>query len=146
MGEIKPNCLVVANDAAAGDSFHTMTLKLAKPANCDMYVWSLDKAVDRLNGPKYKKKKILMTVATIEDAAYLAERCPDIQRVNIGPEIDKDGAGRVMEGRIEVGGVYIAPEKLSYLKKMHEQGIEVFVQVTPQVPRADYEELIKKLG
>lgn len=32
VGELKPNVLVVANDAAANDSFHTMTLKLAKPA------------------------------------------------------------------------------------------------------------------
>ena len=36
VGELKPNVLVVANDAAANDSFHTMTLKLAKPANVDM--------------------------------------------------------------------------------------------------------------
>ena len=41
VGELKPNVLVVANDAAANDSFHTMTLKLAKPANVDMYVWTL---------------------------------------------------------------------------------------------------------
>ena len=44
VGELKPNVLVVANDAAANDSFHTMTLKLAKPANVDMYVWTLKKA------------------------------------------------------------------------------------------------------
>lgn len=57
VGEIKPDVLVVANDAAANDSFHTMTLKLAKPPNVDLYVWTLDKAVDRINGPKYTNKK-----------------------------------------------------------------------------------------
>lgn len=29
-----------------------------------MYVWTLAKAVDRLNGPKYKAKKIFTTVGT----------------------------------------------------------------------------------
>ena len=86
VGELKPNVLVVANDAAANDSFHTMTLKLAKPANVDMYVWTLAKAVDRLNGPKYKAKKIFITVSTIADAEALVSQCPEIRRVNVGPK------------------------------------------------------------
>ena len=71
VGELKPNVLVVANDAAANDSFHTMTLKLAKPANVDMYVWTLAKAVDRLNGPKYKAKKILDRKSTRLNSSHI---------------------------------------------------------------------------
>lgn len=142
VGEIKPNCLIVVNDEAAGDSFHTMTLKLAKPANCEMFVWSREKAVERLNGPKYKNKKILMIVATIEDAEYMVDHVADIRRVNIGPEVDGT-AGRVTEGKTEVGGVYISAAKFQCLKRMHEKGAEVFAQITPQVGKADYSEIAK---
>lgn len=143
VGEIKPDVLVVANDAAANDSFHTMTLKLAKPPNVDLYVWTLDKAVDRINGPQYTNKKILMTVGTVKDAEYLVERCPGIQHVNIGPEVDPV-AGRAMEGKKEVGGIYLSQEQFESIKRMHDRGVEVYARITPQVPRAEYQEIAAK--
>lgn len=144
VGELKPNVLVVANDAAANDSFHTMTLKLAKPANVDMYVWTLAKAVDRLNGPKYKAKKIFITVGTIADAETLVSQCPEIRRVNVGPEVDGT-KGRVTEGKIEISdGVFASPEEFISLKHIHDQGVEVFAQITPQMPAVDFAEFAKK--
>lgn len=143
VGELKPDVLVVANDEAANDSFHTMTLKLAKPPNVDLYVWTLDKAIDRINGPKYEGKRIFVTVGTIKDAEYLVDRCESIKNVNIGPEVDPV-AGRVTEGKTEVGGVYISSEQFSALKRMHDKGVEVYARITPQVARAEYAEIAKK--
>ncbi len=144
VGELKPNVLVVANDAAANDSFHTMTLKLAKPANVDMYVWTLAKAVDRLNGPKYKAKKIFITVSTIADAEALVSQCPEIRRVNVGPEVDGT-KGRVTEGKVEISdGVFASPVEFACLKRIHDQGVEVFAQITPQMPAVDFTDFAKK--
>ena len=131
VGELKPNVLVVANDAAANDSFHTMTLKLAK-------------AVDRLNGPKYKAKKIFITVGTIADAEALVSQCPEIRRVNVGPEVDGT-KGRVTEGKVEISdGVFASPEEFACLKRIHDQGVEVFAQITPQMPAVDFTDFAKK--
>ena len=145
VGELKPNVLVVANDAAANDSFHTMTLKLAKPANVDMYVWTLKKAVDRMNNSeKYKKKKILMIVGMIVDAEYMVDHCPEIQHVNIGPEVD-DTQGRITEGKKEISsGVWCSQEQFAMLQRMHEKGVEVFAQITPQMPAVSFSEFAKK--
>ena len=137
VGELKPNVLVVANDAAANDSFHTMTLKLAKPANVDMYVWTLAKAVDRLNGPKYKAKKIFITVGTIADAEALVSQCPEIRRVNVGPEVDGT-KGRVTEGKVEISdGVFASPEEFACLKRIHDQGVKVCFECAVMALDAD---------
>lgn len=139
-GMYRPDILVVANDAAANDKFHAMTLKLAKPSGVDKcLVWTLDKAVEKLNSGKYDKKKVFMTVATVEDAYYLAKRVPAIQHVNIGPEVDGTN-GRVTEGKKEISdGVWINQEKFDLLKELHDQGVEVFAQITTAMPKVDFQ-------
>lgn len=144
VGELKPNVLMVANDSAANDNFHKMTLKLAKPANVDMYILTLDNAIKRINEPKFQKKKIFITVGTIFDAEYMVNHCPEIKKVNIGPEVD--GAnGRTMTGKIEISsGVYASKEQFASLKRMHDKGVDVFAQITPQVPPVSFKEFSKK--
>ena len=125
-GMYNPQILAVVNDAAANDEFHTMTLKLAKPGtveNC--FVWTKEKAVERINSGKYDKKKMFITVATVEDAYELAKRCPAITSINIGPEVE-GGDGRVTQGKQEISeGVWINEAKFQLLKELHEEGKEV---------------------
>ncbi len=138
-GSYNPQILVVANNEAANDEFHKMTLKLAKPSSVEsVYVWDLDKTVDRLNGSKYANKKIFVSVATVEDAYYLAKRCPGIKHVNIGPEVDGED-GRTTEGKVKVSdNVYINEAKFQLLKELDLEGVEVFAQVTPAMPKVDF--------
>ena len=144
-GVYSPDILVVANDAAANDEFHAMTLKLAKPGGVEKcFVWTLDKAVERINGPKYENKKIFMTVATVEDAYYIARRCPSVQHINIGPEVD-GGNGRVTEGKTEISeGVWITEEKYKLLKELHDEGREVFAQITTAMSKVEWHDIEKK--
>lgn len=144
-GILSPNILIVANDAAANDDFHAMTLKLAKPGGVEKcFVWTLDKAVERINSKKYENKKIFITVATVEDAYSLAKRCPSIKNINIGPEVD-GGNGRVTTGKKEVSdSVWISEEKFRLLKELHEDGKEVFAQVTPAMPKVEWQDIKKK--
>lgn len=143
-GSYNPQVLVVANTQAANDEFHKMTLKLAKPGGVEsVYVWDLDKAVERLNGSKYANKKIFVSVATVEDAYYLAKRCPGIKHVNVGPEVDGED-GRATEGKVKVSdNVYLSEAKYLLLKELNDDGIEVFAQVTPAMPKVDFSGIAK---
>ena len=146
-GVLHPQILAVANDEAANNEIHKMTLKLAKPGNVEQcLVWTLDKAVEKLQEPKFEKKKVFMTVATVEDAYYVIKRVNTIKRLNIGPEVD--GAnGRVTEGRTEISdGVWITEGKFNLLKELAENGVEVFAQITPAVGRSDWEEIVKRFS
>ena len=132
-GVLHPQILAVANDEAANNEIHKMTLKLAKPGNVEQcLVWTLDKAVEKLQEPK--------------DAYYVIKRVNTIKRLNIGPEVD--GAnGRVTEGRTEISdGVWITEGKFNLLKELAENGVEVFAQITPAVGRSDWEEIVKRFS
>lgn len=144
-GMYNPQILAVVNDAAANDEFHTMTLKLAKPGTVEKcFVWTKEKAVERINSGKYDKKKMFITVATVEDAYELAKRCPAITSINIGPEVE-GGDGRVTQGKQEISeGVWINEVKFQLLKELHEEGKEVFAQITTAMNKVTWEEIAAK--
>ena len=57
-GVLHPQILAVANDEAANNEIHKMTLKLAKPGNVEQcLVWTLDKAVENYRNLNLKRKK-----------------------------------------------------------------------------------------
>lgn len=144
-GVLHPEILAVANDAAANDEIHKMTLKLAKPGNVEQcLVWTLDRAVEKLQEQKFIKKKVFLTVATVEDAHYIITRVPTIKTLNIGPEVD-GAKGRDTTGKIEISsGVYTSPAKFALLKELHEKGVEVFAQITPAMAKTDFAVFAKK--
>ncbi len=142
-GALKPDCLIVVNDKAANDPVHTMTLKLAKPANVDVFIWTHEKAYDRLNGPKFKNRKCFITCATIADAEKLVNNVSDITKLNIGPEVDEKG-GRITEGKENFHNVYISKDGYEILKRIHNKGVEIFAQVTPMVERVDFTEIANR--
>ncbi len=144
-GVLHPQVLAVANDAAANNETHKMVLKLAKPGNVDQcLVWTLDKAVEKLQESKFEKKKVFLVTGTVEDAYYIIKRVPTIKKLNIGPEVDGE-KGRDITGKIAIAeGVYTSPEKFQLLKELDADGVEVFAQITPAMPRTDFSEFAKK--
>ena len=144
-GVYKPTVLVVVNDEAANDELHKTTLKLAKPAGVSKcLVWDMNKAIEKLNGSKYDKEKVFISVATVEDAYKLANACSKIQHINIGPEVDGTN-GRVTTGKREISdGVYINEEKYKLLKELNDSGREVFAQITTAMPKVEWDDIAKK--
>ena len=144
-GVYKPTVLAVVNDEAASDELHKTTLKLAKPAGVGKcLVWDMEKAIEKLNSSKYDKEKVFISVATVEDAYRLAKACPKIQHINIGPEVEGT-KGQVTEGKTEISdGVYINEAKFKLLEELHNEGIEVFAQITTAMPKVEWNEIAKK--
>lgn len=143
VGAENPDTLVIVNDRAANDEFEKMTLKLAKPGGVDMFVWTKEKAVERLNSSKYANKKIFLVVGNFEDALFVFDNVPDIKRLNVGPTLDEKG-GRVTEGKLEFSNIWISAEEFKILKKIHDKGVEIFAQVSPTVGRSEYSEIAGK--
>ena len=144
-GVLHPEVLAVANDAAANNETHKMALKLAKPGNVSQcLVWTLDRAVEKLQESKFEKKKVFLVVGTVEDAYYIIKRVKTIKKLNIGPEVDGE-KGRDITGKVEIGNdVYTSREKFELLKELDGDGVEVYAQITPAMPRTDFSEFAKK--
>ena len=129
------DCLIVANDKAAGDEFLKMTMGLAKPPSARLFILPLQKAIALLNDPKSRNLKILLLVSSVRDAFEMAEAVGEIKSVNFGGIRMKDGAKLVSKA------VAVTEEDITLINKLAEKGLELEVR---QVP-TDKKQLLKDL-
>jgi fructoselysine/glucoselysine PTS system EIIB component len=136
---LKPDCILVANDAASKDAFMSMTMKMAKPAGVSLIIKNMEETISILNSEKYKSKKFFVVTESIVDAYKVIEQVDSIKTVNIGT------AGIKKEEKLisTLPQVKMTKEDFEYAKKLHEKGIEVFAQVTPSLERMNYEGIVK---
>ena len=66
--DVAPETILIANDAAAKDTFLSNTMKMAKPAGVKMGIKSIEGAVKALNNPINDGKKIFLVVESVIDA------------------------------------------------------------------------------
>lgn len=78
------NCILVANDDAAGDDIRMATLRLAKPQNTKLIIKSIDDSIAAFKSGKTDKYKIMIVVENVDDACRLAKEIDDIKVVNLG--------------------------------------------------------------
>lgn len=124
--QLHPDILLVANDHAATDSMTKMTMKLAKPAGVTLGIKSLKDAAQILNSPKYANKKIFVVTINVKDALALKQDVAGIDKVNI------ETAGIHYENGVSVlPQIKMTEEEFASAKELHDQGVEVFAQVTP---------------
>lgn len=136
---LKPDCILVANDAAAKDTFMSMTMKMAKPAGVSLIIKSMEEAIEILNSGKHSNKKFFIVTESVEDAYKISEEVKDLKSVNIGT------AGIKKEDKLTatLPQIMMTKEDFEYARKLHEKGIDVFAQVTPSLEKMNYAGIAK---
>ena len=129
------DCLLIANDKAAKDSFLKMTFGLAKPSGAQLQIKSLAEAVAFMQQEKNAALKILLLVTSIKDAAYLSGALPEIKSINFGGIRGKEGS------RLISKAVAITDQDIPVIRELLDKGIELEVR---QVP-TDTKQLVENL-
>jgi mannose/fructose/N-acetylgalactosamine-specific phosphotransferase system component IIB len=137
--QLKPDVIVVANDAAAGDAFASNTLKLAKPPGIDLYIWRIEETITKLDHPKIINKRVFVITKDLNDTLLLCDQYDKIPAVNIGI----GGTSKTVEMKAILPEVYMGVKEFEITKKIHSKGIEVFAQLTPTKPKLSFEEFSK---
>jgi fructoselysine/glucoselysine PTS system EIIB component len=130
------DCLMVANDKVAKDDFLKMTMNLAKPPSARLLILTVENAKVLLNDPKSRNLKVLLLVASINDAWELANSLPEIQSVNFGGIRMKEGA------RLISKAIAISDEDLTTISKMLEKGLELEIRQVPTDKKIIVKDLI----
>lgn len=136
-----PETILVANDNVIKDSFAISAMKLAKPAGVKLIIKSKDDSVKALNNPINANKRIFLVTETIEDAFYIYERVPGITKLNIGTAAVHKKPGDTYIATLPQ--VFVTPKEYEFAKKMAENGVEVFAQITPSRERMEFNEIKK---
>lgn len=136
---LKPDYILVANDATVKDAFASMTMKMAKPAGVGLIIKSIEEAIEILTNGKHSNKKFFVITDSLEDAYIISEKVQTLNNVNIGT------AGIKKEGELfaTLPQIMMTKDDFGYAKKIHEKGIEVFAQVTPSLEKMDFAGIAK---
>ena len=129
------DCLLVANDKAAGDEFQKTLMGLAKPAGVTLYIKTVQEAIGFLQDAKSERLKILVLVDSVKDAHALSRGLPAIQSINFGGIRMKNGATAVAKA------ISLTEDDWQLVRELLTAGIELEVR---QVP-TDKRQLLEKL-
>jgi len=140
--DVAPETILIANDAAAKDTFLSNTMKMAKPAGVKMGIKSIEGAVKALNNPINDGKKIFLVVESVIDAESIFNQLNNkFNRLNIGTAGVKKQPGQ--EYRPTLPQVHVSRADYEAAERLDVQGVKVFAQVTPTREKMDFAEIKK---
>lgn len=123
--QIKPNCILVANDEVVNDDFKKAALKLAKPSECKLVIKNIDDSIEAINSGKTDKYDLMIIVNNVKDAIKLATGTNQIKSINLG-------GMKALEGTHALSNmVYVTDEEEEVIHNIIRQGVEVFIQAVP---------------
>ncbi len=130
------DCLLIANDRAAGDDFLKMTMGLAKPAGAKLLIHTIRDTIGFLNSPRSQSPKILLIVDSVRDAHAIAGSVPEIRSINFGGIRAKPGSKTISKA------VNLTADDIVLVKELLEKGIELELRQVPTDKKLSIETLI----
>uniref|UniRef100_A0A7V0Z4X9 PTS mannose/fructose/sorbose transporter subunit IIB n=1 Tax=candidate division WOR-3 bacterium TaxID=2052148 RepID=A0A7V0Z4X9_UNCW3 len=127
--------LIIASDTISKDAWVCNAYRLAVPENIVFHCYDIEGCVQYLmNG--IDKKRTMVVVEKPVDAYNLVKNGLKVNEVYIGGLGYREGARSV------VPFIYLTPEDIEFLVKIHELGIRI---VGKQLPNSQPVDVIKKL-
>jgi|UniRef100_A0A7V3RG79 PTS system mannose-specific IIB component len=127
--------LIIASDTISQDAWVCSAYRLAVPENITFHCFDIAGCVQHLkNG--MEKKRIMVVVEKPADAYNLVKSGLQVKEVYVG------GLGYKENARPIAHFIYLTPEDINALVKLHELGIKV---IGKQLPNSQPIDVIKKL-
>ena len=79
-GQLNPNCILIANDAAATDDVRKAALRLGKPNNVKLVIKTVEDSIAAINEGKTDKYSLMIVTSNVKDAVRLARETTQIRR------------------------------------------------------------------
>lgn len=129
------NELIIASDTISKDAWACNAYRFAVPENIGFYCFDIKGCVEYLkNG--MDKKRIMVVVEKVIDAYNLINNGLSIDEINIGGLGYKEGARSI------ASFIYLTPDDIEVLARLHELGIKI---IGKQLPNSQPIDVIKKL-
>ncbi|WP_270262705.1 PTS sugar transporter subunit IIB [Lactobacillus panisapium] len=117
--------VIVIDTATAKDDFKKMSLKLAKPEDVRLNVFSVDAAIAKIDQIKALKDNIMLIFENVTELSKFIDHFGPVEEINYGLIPAKPDAKRFSNA------VYLTPEEVKLSKKMCDQGIKISMQQVP---------------
>lgn len=117
--------VIVIDTATSNDDFKKMSLKLAKPEDIKLNVFSVDAAISKIDQIKALSDNIMLLFENVTELCKFIDAFGPVDEINYGLVPSKPDAKRFSNA------VYLTPEEVELSKKMCDQGINISMQQVP---------------
>lgn len=135
---LKLTRIMVANDAVANDEIQKQVLRMAAPTGIRTSIISLEKSAEQILKGKYAGQRVLLIIKNPTDALKLIEMGLPIEHINVGNMANRSGTTQYKKS------ISLTEDEYSHFMKLHELGIELDAQMTPEEKYSDLISYLKK--
>jgi PTS system mannose-specific IIB component len=133
---LNAQCVVVANDALAGDQFQRAILSMAIPDRIKIRIVPVEETRGLASDPELSGLSTLIIVSSLLDAYRLHEADVDFARLNIGNMKGSETSRQISFS------VWISSEDERMMRGMIEQGVDINLQSVPRERGIDIKSII----
>jgi fructoselysine and glucoselysine-specific PTS system IIB component len=128
--------IIVIDNAAAGDDFKKMSLKLSKPADIKLSVFSVDQAIEKLEKINKLKSNTMIIFGDVLEAVQVVPELKGVSEVNYGGVKNRPDTKRYSNT------IFLTEEEVKGSQKLKDLGIELYMQQVPTSKRESLNSLL----
>jgi mannose/fructose/N-acetylgalactosamine-specific phosphotransferase system component IIB len=134
---VKADCIVVANNEVARTAFQCAVMQAAVPSSIKLIIGTLEEAVTILNSADLLKKRVLLLLASSEDALHLRQLGVSFTRLNLGNMHTSSGKDRYS------CTIALDQVDIENLQQIEGQGVTIVSQCVPADREQSWQKLLR---
>lgn len=135
---LKLDRIMVANDKVAEDELQKQVLRMAAPTGIRTSIISLEKAARQILEGKYANQRVLLIIKNPGDALRLMDAGLPIEHINAGNMASREHTKQYKRS------ISLTKEEYAQFMKLHELGVELDAQMTPDEACNDLMKYLEK--
>ena len=137
---VNADCIVVANNAVAGESFQRMVMQAAVPSSIKLIIGTLEETASILISADLLRKRVLLLFANSDDALKVRQLGVEFVKLNLGNMHSSAGKDRY------TCTIALDQKDIDILLKVEAQGVKIVSQCVPADREQSWHKLIRVGG
>ena len=137
---VNADCIVVANNAVAGESFQRMVMQAAVPSSIKLIIGTLEETASILSSAELLRKRVLLLFANSDDALKVRQLGVEFVKLNLGNMHSSAGKDRY------TCTIALDQKDIDILLKVEAQGVKIVSQCVPADREQSWHKLIRVGG
>jgi PTS system mannose-specific IIB component len=134
---VSADCIVVANDDVAGESFQRMVMQAAVPSSIKLIIGTLEETAEILKSAEMMKKRVLLLFSCSGDALKARQLGVSFPKLNLGNMHSSIGKDRY------TCTIALDQNDIDVLQQVEEEGVTIVSQCVPADREQGWHKLIR---
>lgn len=130
--------IVIVDDNLGQDPFMVDIYQMAAPAGVKVEIVATDKVIELLNQEDHANERVFLLFKSVGMVKRAVENGLELKDLQLGGVPFEPGRTKV------ASAVALLPEEFDFLKEIHDNGTNVYIQIVPEEAKVTFDEIAKK--